>query len=312
MKPDHILDIASLELIPFLRALGNFLDRGEEERSGSIGRYSAICLFEEPSTRTLLSFQQAGIRAGWHVHTLPFSSASIQKGETLEDTVRTLEHLGYHVLIIRTRMERLPHRLAEYVSSLYVINAGDGSHAHPTQALTDFFTLKEELGWKDPEKDVRKLRIGIVGDIRHARVAHSVLWLFGRLGAEVYLGGPAPWLEGIQTPPGARVHFCGTPEELLGSVDVVMVMRVQKERFQGEELQSLSLEEYIERWQIRGAMLETAGNPFLMHPGPVNPGVELEVGLHHHYPYSLVGKQVRMGVRVRTALFRWYSEESAG
>lgn len=252
---------------------------------------AVINLFYEPSTRTRTSFELAGKYMSADTINISTSTSSAVKGETLKDTAKTLEVMGADVVIIRHGAAGAPHILSKHLSAS-VINAGDGFHEHPTQALLDMYTIREKKG------QIRGLKVAIVGDILHSRVARSNIWGLTKMGAEVRVIGPSTLL-----PPGIA-ELGVTPftslEEGLPGADVIIVLRVQLERQQKGLFPTIR--EYA---RLFGVTAERVGmakpDVLIMHPGPMNRGVEIapEVadGVH-----SVINEQVTNGVAVRMAL----------
>jgi aspartate carbamoyltransferase catalytic subunit len=251
-------------------------------------------LFFEASTRTRLSFERAARALSADVMSFSPGTSSLSKGESLKDTVLTLRAMGADLMVVRHRAAGAPWRVAEWVDCP-VINGGDGAHQHPTQALLDSLTLRRRLGGLDG------VRIAIVGDIRHSRVARSDIWAFAALGAEVLLVAP-PTLLPYDTA-GWPVTVVGDLDDVLDTVDVVYLLRIQIER--GGSTVFPSLPEYVARFGLteeRFARMPT--DAVVMHPGPLNRGVEIAPSVADD-PRALVLEQVRLGVAVRMAvLFR--------
>ena len=252
---------------------------------------SVILLFVEPSTRTRLSFEMAAKRLSADTFSLTASSSSMVKGESLVDTGLNLQALNPDVIVIRHSAAGAPHLLARWVDAS-VINAGDGSHEHPSQALLDLLTVKQKRG------RIEGLKVSIIGDIAHSRVARSNIIGFSRLGAEVNIFGPATMI-----PLGIEELNCRLAPSLaaaLDGADVVMALRVQRERL-GESLLP-SEREYARCFGLDRARLALAKpNVLLMHPGPVNWGVELSPELQKAVQ-SVILEQVANGVAVRMAM----------
>ncbi len=294
----HLLDISSLtneDILTILRVAAR-LKRQTAERI-NLSAYPCLLLFEEPSTRTHLSFWRACHQLNIPTTSLNTQWSSLAKGETWHDTIQTLEALGFRFLVVRSPQKYFPHQLAQFTRTLHIINAGDGDHAHPTQALLDAFTLLEI--WHT----LKDKTIGILGDIRHARVAHSDIHLFLRLGARVLVAGPTEWLPNNLPPSVIRVSSI---EKLVAQADALIVLRVQKERFTQSE--TLDLTTYRQHWMLRTAHIEALPpdrQPWLMHPGPMNPGIEIEPELPYRYPRSLILRQVENGIYVRMGVFLW-------
>ncbi len=247
-------------------------------------------LFAEPSTRTRLSFELAARRLGGETYVLEPGSSSMLKGETLVDTVRNLDALGYRFLIVRHHRAGAAAVAARYFGGS-VVNAGDGWHAHPTQALLDLFTLRRHFG----TADLSRRKVTIVGDVRHSRVAKSNVWTLANSGASVFLCGPREWLRGLEVLPAMLTDDLNTA---LRDADAVMGLRVQKERM----ARGVSLDAYIERYQVTESRLSrlAPSAPYL-HPGPINEGVETTREVARG-PRSLVLEQARNGVPVRMAV----------
>jgi aspartate carbamoyltransferase catalytic subunit len=253
---------------------------------------SVVALFYENSTRTRLSFELAAKFLGATFSNLGVSSSSVAKGETLLDTGYTIEAMETDVIIIRHPHAGAPKLLGDNFSGS-VINAGDGMHEHPTQALLDMFTMRERFG------DLKGLNVSIIGDIWHSRVARSNLWGLKKLGANVTLCGPKTLMPfGIETM-GARITT--SLEEALRSADVVMGLRIQKERLEGAFLSTLR--EYHNIFGVNESTLDKwcGKDVMIMHPGPVNRGVEMSSAVVDA-DNSVVNEQVTNGVAVRMAL----------
>ena len=273
--------------------VATILDRAEhwfdENRAGNssdlLDGKTLFNLFYENSTRTLMSFATAGHRLGASVVTLPVEQSSVKKGETLEDTARTLNAMRPDALVIRHQENGAPAAIA-FVMDCPVINAGDGTNEHPTQALLDAATIRHRLG------RIEGLKIAICGDIAHSRVARSNAKLLPRLRAEVRLAGPPELMpDGVPAP---------SIDEAISGADVVMMLRVQRERL-SEDLGDAP-GEYLERYGLTDERLATAApNALVMHPGPMNRGVEIEGSIADDAERSLISLQVEMGVAVRMA-----------
>ncbi len=250
-----------------------------------------INLFFEPSTRTRLSFEIAAKRMSADTFNISPSTSSTTKGETLIDTARNISAMHPDIIIIRHSSSGAPHLLSRHVNAA-VINAGDGAHEHPSQGLLDLLTVKEHRG------TLSGLKIAIIGDIAHSRVAHSDIVGFTKMGSEVYVYGPATLIpKGIEQL-GAVV--CTSLEQAVRDADVVMTLRIQKER-QNDPLLS-SLREYSRQFGISRSVLALAHpEALVMHPGPVNRGVELNPDVADG-PQSVILDQVTNGVAVRMAL----------
>lgn len=252
---------------------------------------SVVTLFYENSTRTRASFELAAKVMSADAINISASSSSVQKGESLKDTALTMQALGMDMIVIRHPRSGAPAYVAEMVD-IPVINAGDGMHEHPSQGLLDLYTLREARG------QIAGLKVLIVGDISHSRVARSNIWGLLKLGAEVRLCGPSTLLpQGVERF-GARVYE--NLDEAIQGVDVVNVLRVQLER--QERGLFPTLREYSERWGVSPRRLERAAEGVtVMHPGPMNRGVEISPEVADA-GYSVITEQVTNGVAVRMAL----------
>ena len=266
------------------------LKRGEKEHTALKGR-SVVLLFYENSTRTRTSFELAAKFLGAQVVNISVATSSVQKGETLVDTGKTLDAMKNDFIVIRHPMGGAPKLLAETVKA-HVINGGDGMHEHPTQALLDMLTLKEHFG------QIAGLKIAVLGDIRHSRVAKSNLYGLTKLGAEVRMFGPRTLLpEGLERE-GAIV--CSSREEAVEGADAVMGLRIQLERQKAGNFPSLG--EYQRYYGIDENVLHAAKKGALvLHPGPVNRGVELTSGVIDG-AQSRIDDQVLSGLAVRMAV----------
>jgi len=254
---------------------------GDESLKGRL----VFNLFYENSTRTAMSFATASHRLGASVVALSVEHSSVRKGETLEDTARTLNAMRPDVLVIRHRENGAPAVVAE-IMDCPVINAGDGTNEHPTQALLDAATIQHRLG------PIEGLKVAICGDIRHSRVARSNAKLLPRLGAEVRLGGPAELM------PDEIVQL--TIDEAIAGADVVMMLRVQRERLEADLGDAPG--EYLRRYGLTPERLALAApDAVVMHPGPMNRGVEIDDAVADDPQRSLITLQVEMGVAVRMA-----------
>lgn len=252
---------------------------------------TVVNLFLEPSTRTRASFEIAEKRLSADVLNFSLSQSSIVKGETLLDTARNLEAMGASIIVIRHSMSGAPWFLARELNSS-IINAGDGSHEHPSQALLDLFTVRER------KKRIRGIKILIVGDILHSRVARSNIWGFGKLGAEVRVAGPPTMIPPKIEEMGAKVYFSLT--EAIRGVDVIMMLRIQSER--QERAIFPSLREYSKFYGLTRERLALADDDVLvMHPGPINRGVELASEVAD-CSRSVILDQVANGIAVRMAM----------
>jgi aspartate carbamoyltransferase catalytic subunit len=273
---DSLLDSAD----SFLAA--NRSGRRDERLAGKI----LFNLFFENSTRTLMSFATAAHRLGASAITLPVEQSSVRKGETLDDTARTLNAMRPDALVIRHRENGAAERVAE-VMDCPVINAGDGTNEHPTQALLDAAAIRSRFG------RIEGLTVAICGDIRHSRVAHSNALLLPRLGATVRLGGPPMLMpDDLLTPHSV--------DEAIEGADVVMMLRVQRERLD-EDLGDAP-GEYLESYGLTAERLARAApGAVVMHPGPINRGIEIADEVADNAVCSLIELQVEYGVAARMA-----------
>lgn len=252
---------------------------------------SVVSLFYENSTRTRLSFELAAKYLGAAASSLGVSYSSVSKGETLLDTGKTIEAMGTDVVIIRHPLAGAPKLLADNISCS-VINAGDGMHEHPTQALLDLFTMRERFA------KIKGLKVSIIGDIYHSRVARSNIWVLSRLGAHVTLCAPMSLLpNGIET---TGVKIVSDIKEAVCKADVVMGLRIQQERLEGVFISSLR--EYHNMFGINEKNVQISDEQMLiMHPGPLNRGVEISSALADS-AHSVINKQVTNGIAIRMAL----------
>ncbi len=291
----HLLDVDVLTVDEVVRCLDLAAEmralRAAGERPDWLAGEVVGLAFAEPSTRTRVSFEIAAAALGAQVVELPIEASSVTKGESLADTLRTMELTGVGTIVLRHASSGAPY-LATRSCGSRIMNAGDGTHAHPTQALLDALTLRDALG------ELSGRTVAIVGDIGHSRVARSNLHLLTALGASVRLCGPPDWTGGFRTWRGVSVHH--RLEDALDGVDAVMALRVQLERRAGGGVPSLR--EYGRRWGLTEDRMALArpGAP-LLHPGPTNEGVELTASLAAS-SRSLIGSQVENGVAVRMAV----------
>ena len=259
---------------------------------------TVVNLFYEASTRTRVSFELAAKSLSADVVNVAASGSSVAKGESLIDTVRTLQALGGDMVVMRHSQAGAPHLIAQHIHGS-VLNAGDGWHAHPTQALLDLYTVRERLG------HIEGLSLVIVGDILHSRVARSNIWGFTKMGAEVTLCGPGTmmpvWEDDFSLAgylPKVRIEH--DLDKAIDGADIVMALRLQRERQQGGLLPSIR--EYAEVYQLNERRLAKAKPGLLvMHPGPMNEGVEIAPEVAYG-PRSVIEEQVTNGVAIRMAL----------
>ncbi len=252
---------------------------------------TVVNLFFEPSTRTRTSFELAAKRLSADIVNLSAQGSSLSKGETVLDTIRNLEALKVDILVIRHGSAGVPHLIASQASSS-VINAGDGSHEHPTQALLDLFTIQQK------KTRIAGLQVSIIGDIAHSRVARSNIWGLMKMGACVTVCGPPPLIPHRIEDLGVSVTY--HLEEAIRQADVLMLLRIQHERQEAQLVPSLR--EYRMRYGIdRERLAKAKPDVLIMHPGPVNRGVELDSDVADG-PYSVILDQVTNGLAVRMAV----------
>jgi aspartate carbamoyltransferase catalytic subunit len=257
---------------------------------------TVVNMFYENSTRTRASFEIAAKNLSADVLNITASASSVAKGESLIDTLKTLEALGGDIIVMRHQLSGAPY-LAVKHSKARIINAGDGWHAHPTQALLDLYTIRKHKGL------LKGLKATIVGDVRHSRVAHSNIWGMTRLGMEVTVCGPPMLLPyGLDEPgeyfPQVKIEI--DVNKAIEGADVVMALRLQRERQQSGLLPSVR--EYIQRYQVTAERLKRASKDVLvMHPGPVNEDVELATESAYG-DKSVINEQVQNGVAIRMAI----------
>jgi aspartate carbamoyltransferase catalytic subunit len=299
----HLVSMADLDREQML-GIFRLADAFREVAGRPINKVPALrgktvaTMFFENSTRTRLSFETAAKRLSADVMTFTASTSSLEKGESLRDTVETVDAMGVDVMIVRHKSSGVPHMVKQWTSAS-VVNGGDGQHEHPTQALLDCYTIREARAERGAAaEDLSGLRIGIIGDIRHSRVARSNVLAMTALGAEVVLVGPRtllpPSLEGW--PAKATADFDG----VLDSLDVVYLLRIQTERAEAALLPSL--DEYHRRFGLtRARAARLTPDALVMHPGPMNRGVEI-ASEATDLPSSLITRQVRNGVLTRMAV----------
>lgn len=252
---------------------------------------TVVSLFFEDSTRTRLSFETAAKRLSADTMNFSVSTSSVKKGESLRDTIETIEAMGVDAIVVRHASAGVPRQIAQWATSA-VINAGDGWHEHPTQALLDCYTIRQRFG------DITGKRIAIVGDIRHSRVARSNVAAFTALGAEVTLVAPPTLL-----PPsleGWPVKVSTDIDAVLPTVDVCYMLRMQRERM--TEALIPTIREYSARYGLNERRAELLpDHALIMHPGPMNRGVEIDTAVAD-LPNTVIVDQVRNGVAVRMAV----------
>jgi aspartate carbamoyltransferase catalytic subunit len=303
----HLVSVADLDRQAML-GLFHLADAFKEVAERPIARVPALrgktvaTLFFEASTRTRLSFETAAKRLSADVMSFGASASSLEKGESIRDTVETIDAMDVDAMVVRHRSSGVPAQVRSWTKAS-VINGGDGQHEHPTQALLDCYTIREALRERAPAgdegpEDLRGLSVGIVGDVRHSRVARSNVLAMTTLGADVVLVGPRTLL-----PPsleGWPVKATADLDGVLDTLDVVYLLRIQKERSESGLLPSL--EEYHHRFALTRERAARLGERALvMHPGPMNRGVEIASEVAD-LPNSLITRQVRNGVLIRMAV----------
>lgn len=264
----------------------------------NVPRRTVGLLFFEASTRTRVSFEQAASYLGYNISVFAAQSSSLSKGETLKDTVLTLKGERIEALVIRHRSSGSPQLAARFFGGP-IVNAGDGEHEHPTQALGDALTILEQ------RKTIKGLKIAIVGDVLHSRVARSNAWLLSKLGAEVRFVGPKILMPASNALLPGMIY-----NDLLPGIqdcDVVMCLRLQKERMADGLLSSIG--QYRRSYQINRETLKIAAPDCLvMHPGPINRGVEVDDWAADG-PLSVIQRQIENGIFVRMAALTWVFEQ---
>ncbi|MDQ7080464.1 MAG: aspartate carbamoyltransferase catalytic subunit [Paracoccaceae bacterium] len=292
----HLLGIESLskdDILTILDLAEHYvtLNRQPNKHANALAGLTQINMFFEASTRTQASFELAGKRLGADVMNMAMQASSIKKGETLIDTALTLNAMHPDLLVVRHPHSGAVNLLAEKVNCA-VLNAGDGRHEHPTQALLDALTIRRAKG------RLQRLSIAICGDIAHSRVARSNILLLGKMENRIRLIGPRTLM-----PPGIGefgVEVFDDMRKGLRDVDVVMMLRLQRERMDGAFIPSTR--EYYHRWGLDGDKLALAKpDAIVMHPGPMNRGVEIDGTIADDINRSVIQEQVEMGVAVRMA-----------
>ena len=290
----HLLSIADLDrddverLLATAQSFAKALEREVKKLPTLRGR-TIVNLFYEASTRTSSSFELAAKRLSADTMSIRSSGSSVEKGESLKDTALTLSAYDPDVIVIRHPQIGAPLLVTRYTDA-HVVNAGDGKHQHPTQALLDLYTIQEELGRIDG------LHVAIVGDVMHSRVARSNVQALLLMGARVTLVGPPSLI-----PRGIEALGCEITHDIdaIGAADVVYVLRMQKERMEAGSAYVPSLREYTARWGVTPERLRPGQK--VMHPGPMNRGVEIDARVADAVD-SLIERQVRSGLVVRMAV----------
>jgi len=289
---DDLGDRAGIEAMLDLTDSFVEVTRREIPKVPALRGKTVVSLFYEDSTRTRLSFETAAKRLSADTMTFSVSTSSVKKGESLLDTVQTIEAMGIDAIVVRHSAAGAPHRVASWTAAS-VVNAGDGRHEHPTQALLDAFTLRRHRG---PSLD--GCRVAIVGDIRNSRVARSNVKAFHALGCEITLVGPPTLMP--ERLDGWPVRVSYDLDDVLADVDMIYLLRIQRERI--DDALFPSLREYATRWGLTAERADRCKpDTLVMHPGPMNRGVEIAAEVADSVR-SLVTEQVANGVAVRMAV----------
>ncbi len=302
----HILGISDLsaeDIIQVLKTAESMkvVSTRNVKKVPTLKGITVVNLFFEPSTRTRASFEIAEKRLSADVLNLSLNQSSVQKGETLLDTIRNLKSMGASIIVIRHPMSGAPWLLAKELDCS-IINAGDGSHEHPSQALIDLFTVKEI------KKNIEGLNVLIVGDILHSRVARSNIWGFNKLGANVSVVGPPTVIPEDITQLNVKKYYC--IEDSLDGADVIIMLRIQRER-QNRNLFP-SMREYSKFYGLTKERLDLAkDDAIVMHPGPINRGIELSSEIADN-ARSVILEQVSNGIAVRMAMLYHVAQSRAG
>ena len=292
----HLLDIESLtaeEIVTVLDTARAFKAVGERaiKKVPALRGKTVINLFVEPSTRTRISFELSEQRLSADIINFTAEASSLKKGETLRDTARNLEALNADFIVIRHSASGAPHFISRVINSS-VINAGDGAHEHPTQALLDTFTIREHKG------RIQGLNVTILGDILYSRVARSNIWALTKLGAKVTLCGPSTLVPRVFEQMGCRVTY--DVADAIADADIINLLRIQHERQRKTMFPSLG--EYSSLFGLnRERLAKTKPDALIMHPGPINRGVEIDSEIAD-CDRSLILEQVTNGLAVRMAV----------
>jgi aspartate carbamoyltransferase catalytic subunit len=292
----HLLDIESLtpeEITTVLDTARAFKAVGERaiKKTPALRGKTVVNLFIEPSTRTRISFELAAMRLSADVINFTAEASSLKKGETLKDTARNLEALNADIIVIRHGASGAPHFLSRVIGS-HVVNAGDGAHEHPTQALLDTFTIREKKG------RIEGLNVTILGDILYSRVARSNIWALTKMGAKVTLCGPSTLVPKVFERMGCRVTY--NVDEAIASADVINLLRIQHERQRKTMFPSIG--EYTSLFGLNNARFaRIRPDALIMHPGPINRGVEINSEIAD-CGRSVILEQVTNGLAIRMAV----------
>ena len=299
LSADDLTKDQAISLLDLAQDMSEVNDR-EIKKLPTLRGKTVVNLFFEDSTRTRISFELAAKRLSADVINFAAKGSSVSKGESLKDTAQTLEAMGADAIVLRHSSSGSAHRLAhtDWVQSA-VINAGDGSHEHPTQALLDAMTIRQGVSESPRGKDLSGLRVLIVGDISHSRVARSNLLLLRTLGAEVHVCGPATLAPSSLAAPD-QVHFLLDDAIRVVQPNVVMMLRVQQERMSASYFPTER--EYSRIWGLNKSRLaKLESNTLILHPGPMNRGLEIDAASADS-KNSMVLNQVRNGVSIRMAV----------
>ena len=304
----HVLDLDDFSreeietVLASAQGMSEVLNRDIKKVPALRGRV-IVTLFYEASTRTRISFEEAGKILSADVINMSESGSSTEKGESLLNTGLTIQAMGVDIIVVRHPHSGAPYLLAQHLDKVGIINAGDGIHAHPTQSLLDLYTVQEKRG------SLEGLKVVMVGDVLHSRVARSNIWGFAKMGANVVLCGPSTLMpldmlraanNGSGTSPLSTVSIDTNLDRAIEGADVVMALRLQAERQDSGFLPSIR--EYIRRWQVTDARLSRANSQaMVMHPGPMNEGIEISSSIAHGSS-SVIEQQVTNGVAIRMAL----------
>ncbi len=302
----HLLDIERLsaeEITTVLDTAREFKAVGERaiKKVPALQGKTVVNFFVEPSTRTRVSFELSAKRLSADIINFSVDASSFQKGESLKDTARTLEALNADVIVIRHKAAGAPHFLARFLNA-HVVNAGDGAHEHPTQALLDTFTIREKKG------EISGLNVTILGDILYSRVARSNIWALRKLGANITLCGPSTLVPKVFEQMGCRVTY--DLDEALADADVINLLRIQHERQRKTMFPSIG--EYASLFGLnRSRLAKTKPDAMIMHPGPMNRGVEIESEIAD-CPRAVILEQVTNGIAIRMSVLYLVNGGKAG
>jgi aspartate carbamoyltransferase catalytic subunit len=287
-----MIDLSKEEILHLLDTAENFreINHRDVKKVPTLKGKTVVNLFFENSTRTRTSFEIAGKRLSADTVNFSASASSTAKGETLVDTVHNIEAMSTDIFVVRHAYSGAVKFIAENTKAS-VVNAGDGLNEHPTQSLLDMLTIKQHKG------RLEGLNVAIIGDITHSRVARSNIWAMPKVGINLRLFGPKTMLPRCTDPFGAKI--CSNMEEAVEGADVIMTLRIQRER-QGKLLQP-SVKEYARYFGLNAARLKLSNNAIVMHPGPINRGVEISSEIAD-CGQSVILPQVESGVAVRMAV----------